>query len=70
MRKPEHMKAPVKAYMSKDILSVDSQRSPLEAVRLMIKHDIGRVPVVENGEIIGILTRTDAMRYYYNLLPD
>ncbi|MBU1172244.1 MAG: CBS domain-containing protein [Proteobacteria bacterium] len=70
MRKEEHMKSPVKAYMSKDILCVDSQKSPLEAVRLMIKHDIGRVPVIQDGEIIGILTRTDAMRYYYNLLPD
>ncbi|GAB6094426.1 hypothetical protein JCM14469_06780 [Desulfatiferula olefinivorans] len=70
MRKKDHMKSPVKAYMSKDILWVDSKKSPLEAVRMMIKHDIGRVPVMENGEIIGILTRTDAMRYYYNLLPD
>jgi nanoRNase/pAp phosphatase (c-di-AMP/oligoRNAs hydrolase) len=70
MRKKEHMKSPVKAFMSKDILWVDSKKSPLEAVRMMIKHDIGRVPVMEDGEIIGILTRTDAMRYYYNLLPD
>ena len=70
MRKTAHMKSPVKAYMSKEIVSIDSEKSPLEAVRLMIKHDIGRVPVIHDGEIIGILTRTDAMRYYYNLLPD
>lgn len=70
MRKKDHLKSPVKAYMSKEILCVDSEKSPLEAVRLMIKHDIGRVPVIHDGEIIGILTRTDAMRYYYNLLPD
>lgn len=70
MRKEAHMKSPVKAYMSKEIISIDSEKSPLEAVRLMIKHDIGRVPVIQQGEIIGILTRTDAMRYYYNLLPD
>ena len=70
MRKEAHMKSPVKAYMSKEIITIDSEKSPLEAVRLMIKHDIGRVPVVHCGEIIGILTRTDAMRYYYNLLPD
>ena len=70
MRKADHMKSPVKAFMSKSIQCVDSKKSPLEAVRLMIKHDIGRVPVMENGEVIGILTRTDAMRYYYNLLPE
>ena len=70
MRKEAHLKSPVKAYMSKEIISIDSEKSPLEAVRLMIKHDIGRVPVIHHGEIIGILTRTDAMRYYYNLLPE
>lgn len=70
MRKDVHLKSPVKAFMSKKVLCVDSEKSPLEAVRLMIKHDVGRVPVMHDGEMIGILTRTDAMRYYYNLLPD
>jgi CBS domain-containing protein len=36
----------------------------------MIKHDIGRVPVIEDGKIIGIVTRSDAMLYFYDLLPD
>lgn len=70
MRKEIHMKSPVKAYMSKDVITIGLDRSPWEAVRLMMKHDIGRVPVIDNGEIIGIVTRTDAMWYYYNLLPD
>lgn len=70
MRKDIHMKSPVKAFMSKDVLSIDMAKSPLEAVRLMMKHDVGRIPVLENNEIIGIVTRTDAMRFYYNLLPD
>ena len=45
-------------------------KSPMEAARLMVKHDIGRLPVVENGRLIGIITRSDAMRYFYDLLPD
>jgi signal-transduction protein with cAMP-binding, CBS, and nucleotidyltransferase domain len=28
------------------------------------------IPVVDNDRIIGILTRSDAMRYFYDLLPD
>jgi CBS domain-containing protein len=36
----------------------------------MVKHDIGRLPVVDNDRIIGILTRSDAMRYFYDFLPD
>ena len=70
MRKDIHMKSPVKAYMSTDVVSISADKSPWEAIRLMMKHDIGRIPVIRDGAIIGIVTRTDAMRYYYNLLPD
>lgn len=70
MRKEIHMKSPVKAYMSNDVVSIGIDKSPWEAIRMMMKHDIGRLPVIDDGDIIGIVTRTDAMRYYYNLLPD
>jgi tRNA nucleotidyltransferase (CCA-adding enzyme) len=36
----------------------------------MVKHDTGRLPVVEYGRNTGIVTRSDAMLYFYNLLPD
>jgi CBS domain-containing protein len=36
----------------------------------MVKHDIGRLPVVENGQLIGIVTRSDAMRYFYDSVPE
>jgi nanoRNase/pAp phosphatase (c-di-AMP/oligoRNAs hydrolase) len=70
LRKETQLKSPVKAYMTPSVVEIDSERSPLEAARLMIKHDIGRVPVVEDGQMIGIVTRTDVMRYYYDLVPD
>ncbi|WP_300670743.1 CBS domain-containing protein [Desulfoluna sp.] len=70
IRKETQMKSPVKAYMTPSVVQIESEKSPLEAARLMIKHDIGRVPVVQNGEMIGIVTRTDVMRYYYDLIPD
>jgi tRNA nucleotidyltransferase (CCA-adding enzyme) len=35
----------------------------------MIQHDISRLPVVDDGRVIGIVTRSDAMRYLYDLLP-
>jgi CBS domain-containing protein len=64
------MEAPVKAFMSRNVKSIDPGMSPMQAARLMVKHDIGRFPVVENGRIIGIVTRSDAMHYIYDLLPD
>lgn len=68
--KDNQLTAPVKAFMRKNVITTDPGMNPMEATRLMVKHDIGRLPVVENGRIIGIITRSDAMRYFYDLLPD
>ncbi|MBF0227133.1 MAG: CBS domain-containing protein [Desulfobacterales bacterium] len=62
--------APVKAFMSTNIITIGSDKSPMEAARIMVKHDIGRLPVIENGKMIGIITRSDAMRYFYDVLPN
>jgi CBS domain-containing protein len=35
----------------------------------MIKHDIGRLPVVEEGKIVGIFSRSDAVADLYGLCP-
>ena len=70
IRKNSQMKSPVKAYMSRKVISIDPDKSPVDAAKIMIKHDIGRVPVVRDGKIIGIVTRADAMTYFYDLLPD
>ncbi len=67
---PEKLKSPVKAFMSKNVKTIAPDTSPMEAVRLMVKYDIGRLPVVEDGEIIGIVTRSDTMMYFYDLLPE
>ncbi len=70
VRKDSALNAPVKAFMSKNIITIEPGRSPMQAARLMVKHDVGRLPVVENGRVIGIITRSDAMNYFYDLLPN
>jgi nanoRNase/pAp phosphatase (c-di-AMP/oligoRNAs hydrolase)/CBS domain-containing protein len=70
IKKESQLDAPVKAFMTTRILAIEPGKSPMQAARLMVKHDIGRLPVVENGRIIGIITRSDAMLYFYDLLPD
>lgn len=68
--KEAQLKAPVKAFMRTQVHTITPDRSPSEAVALMVKHDIGRLPVVADGAVIGIITRSDAMLYLYDLLPD
>ena len=70
VRKESQMNAPVKAFMSTKVQQVDLQSGIISAVKLMVREDIGRLPVIEQGNLIGIITRSDTMRYYYNLLPD
>lgn len=70
IRKDPKLEAPVKAFMSDKVVTIEPGKSPVEAAGLMIKHDIGRLPVVENDRIIGIVTRSDTMLYFYDMLPD
>ncbi len=45
--------------MSRDVISVSPEQSIQEAASLMKQHDIGSIPVVENGQILGIITDRD-----------
>ncbi len=70
IKKSSQMKAPVKAFMNTRNITISPDKSPMEAARIMVKHDIGRLPVVKDDKIIGIMSRSDAMIYFYDLLPD
>ncbi|MBF0201714.1 MAG: CBS domain-containing protein [Desulfamplus sp.] len=70
IKKESHMQSPVKAFMSREVITIEHSRSAIDAARLMIRHDIGRIPVMDGGRVIGIVTRSDVMLYFYDLLPD
>ena len=44
------------------VLSVDAEQTVIEAARLMTEFNIGAVPVLRNGELIGIFSERDLMR--------
>jgi nanoRNase/pAp phosphatase (c-di-AMP/oligoRNAs hydrolase)/CBS domain-containing protein len=70
IKSKSRLKAPVKAFMSTNVVTIEPGKSPMQAARLMVKYDVGRLPVVENDKMIGIITRSDTMTYFYDLLPD
>ncbi|THB78040.1 MAG: CBS domain-containing protein [Desulfobacteraceae bacterium] len=70
VKKSSQMQSPIKAFMTRDVVTISHEKSAIEAAKLMIKNDVGRIPVMEDGKIIGIITRSDAMMYFYDLLPD
>jgi len=70
IKKTGQMESPVKAYMSRKLVTIEPGMSPTQAAHQMVRHDVGRLPVVENGRIIGVVTRSDTMLYFYDQLPD
>ncbi|SMC16759.1 nanoRNase/pAp phosphatase, hydrolyzes c-di-AMP and oligoRNAs [Desulfacinum hydrothermale DSM 13146] len=68
LTRPSQLKAPVKAYMRRSVRTIGPQCTVTEALRIMVKHDIGRLPVLEDGRLVGIVTRSDLMLYYYQLI--
>lgn len=52
----------VKFYMDESIISVDSQATILETVKIMKKKKIGSVLITEKEKIVGIFTETDLLR--------
>ena len=51
---------PVRDLASKDVVTIDPQQSLEEAARLMSKHQVRRLPVVEeDGRLVGMLAQAD-----------
>jgi tRNA nucleotidyltransferase (CCA-adding enzyme) len=54
--------APVKGYMTRNVKTITPQTTLPEIESLMVTYDIGRLPVLEDGQLVGIVTRTDVLR--------
>jgi CBS domain-containing protein len=52
----------VKDVMSKNIISIPPTATIIEVAELMEKHDVNRLPVIDNGKIIGIVARADIIK--------
>ncbi len=58
--------APVQGFMSRPVLTVRADTPLREIQRLMVKEDIGRVPVLNrDGELIGLITRHTLLQMLY-----
>lgn len=55
------LSSPVAAVMSESPVAVDPKTPLTEAVRTMLGHKIGALPVLDGARPVGILTRADAL---------
>jgi len=54
--------APVKGFMTTDVLSISPDTPIGEIQKMVVENDVGRLPVVEDESLVGIVSRTDILR--------
>ncbi len=53
---------PVKDIMKKKVYSISPESSLEDASGMMIKYRVNRLPVIDNGKLVGIIVRSDIIR--------
>ncbi|OEF97735.1 CBS domain-containing protein [Desulfuribacillus alkaliarsenatis] len=57
--------APVKGFMSKDLVTITPDTTLEEIQNIMIEHNVGRMPVMDNNQLVGIVSRTDVVEFLH-----
>ena len=52
----------ISEIMTRDVLSVTSNAQASDVLKLVTSQNIGRVLVIDNGSVVGVLSRTDLVR--------
>lgn len=65
---PEKQKLPLREVMIINPIVIDPEASIDEAARLIYKYKIGGLPVVSNGKLVGIITVTDILEAFIELM--
>jgi CBS domain-containing protein len=55
--------SPVSAYMNGDVYAVAPDDSIASATSMFALYNVRRLPVTDNGKLVGIVTRRDLLRY-------
>jgi acetoin utilization protein AcuB len=63
-----HSNVRVSGAMTKQVVSVAPTTMLEQAANLLVKHRIGGLPVVEQGKVVGIVTATDLLRAFAEVL--
>ncbi|HTY39587.1 MAG TPA: CBS domain-containing protein [Candidatus Paceibacterota bacterium] len=57
---------PVVEYMARHVMTIGSNAPILKAGGLMLAHGVHRLPVVDDGRLVGIVCREDIYRAIFN----
>lgn len=54
--------APATGFMAREVVTVGPDADLADLERLLVRSGVGRVPIVEGGRVVGIVTRKDLLR--------
>ena len=58
----------VNAAMTEALITVTPQTTLEEAAQVMLKHKVGGLPVVEDGKLVGIITTSDILQAFLDVM--
>jgi acetoin utilization protein AcuB len=61
-------KIKVNKVMTKEVITITEDTPLEEAARIMADHKIGGLPVVRDGQVVGIITETDLFKVFLEML--
>ena len=62
-RRGNQMHVPARTYMSRNVITARPDMTVREVDELLFEHDVGHLPVLDNGRLVGMVTRWDILEY-------
>jgi CBS domain-containing protein len=55
--------------MTRSVMCVSEEQSLIEAASIMVNRKVEQLPVIRDGEVVGVLTRSEALRWLFPETP-
>ena len=62
MKKADPQKTPASEIMSRPVIEIDPEAAIEDASAVMARNNVSKLPVVKDGKLVGIVTRSDLIR--------
>jgi CBS domain-containing protein len=63
LSEPESSAGKVEDYMTKDVVSFEQDEDMIAICECLVNNNFRRVPIVDNGRLVGIVSRRDIIKY-------
>jgi len=61
---------PISEVMTENPITIEYYKDEKEAIKKMIENKISCLPVMDKNKVVGIITKTDLLKYAFDTLPD